>query len=632
MFKLPKMLLLLVLMGSIATSQVQRSGPAMSAPVFGNPGSAIGSLDELKPFTAGGHILGFRKGEMFVASGDHALRVEFVNARPVSPGEEAKSGDPESNHQTAQPLGKVSYPNLWDGVTLVYENHGSGVVKSTYRVEPVGSSVSSPLNQIRLRYNVPVKVDDSGSLVFSFPTGEMRDSRPVAWQEIEGNRVPVEATYRLISEQEVGFKTGSYDSRYQLVIDPVLSWNTFLGSSADADHGYSIAVDTSGNVYVTGWSWATWGSPIRPHSGSADAFVAKLDGNGALLWNTFLGGSAVERGYAIVVDGSGNIYVTGESEWAWGSPIRPYTGGSSDAFVAKISFISPRIVDFNGDGKEDILWRNYGSGQNAVWYLGSPTGVGQVAQNIEQAKMNAFGHDAISGNVFWSAADVGSSSNAKAEVVKFDPQGGSGLETWDALQAKGPVSSNAARAFSGMAGNGPKALHLPMTGYAMLDTILDVNWNIVGTGDFDGDSEMDILWRNNSTGQNAVWLMNGINYSGNIVFLNTVSDPFWQIVGTGDFSGDGKVDILWRNLTTGQNAIWFMYGTTYWFSNMLNPVADGNWLIMGVGDFNGDYMPDIIWRNVLTGQNAVWYLNGSAYLGYDLMDPVAYYLWLICNR
>ena len=187
---------------------------------------------ELLQYTAGGHVLGFRKGEMFVASGDHALKVEFVNARPVSPGEEAKSLDPESDRHAAHPLGKVSYANLWDGVTLVYENHGSGVVKSTYHIEPAGQRRVDPVGRIRLRYNVPVKVDESGDLVFSFATGEMRESRPVAWQEIEGKRVPVEVTYRLIGEQEVGFKAGSYDPRYPLVIDPVLSWNTFLGGSS----------------------------------------------------------------------------------------------------------------------------------------------------------------------------------------------------------------------------------------------------------------------------------------------------------------------------------------------------------------------------------------------------------------
>ena len=114
-------------------------------------------------------------------------------------------------------------------MTLVYENHGSGVVKSTYYIEVGAEAAVERLDEIRLRYNVPVKVDAGGGLVFSFVTGEMRESRPVAWQEIAGNRVPVEVTYRLIGEREVGFKAGSDDPRYPLVIDPVLSWNTFLG-------------------------------------------------------------------------------------------------------------------------------------------------------------------------------------------------------------------------------------------------------------------------------------------------------------------------------------------------------------------------------------------------------------------
>ena len=304
--------------------------------------------DELLPYTAGGHVLGFRKGEMFVASGDHALRVEFVNARPVSPGEEAKSRDAESSRSAAQPLGKVSYRDLWDGVTLVYENHGSGVVKSTYRIEPVEKSVSSSINQIRLRYNVPVKVDDNSGLIFSFATGEMGESQPVAWQEIEGKRVPVEVMYRLRGEQEVGFKAGSYDPRYPLVIDPVLSWNTFLGGSV-LDYGEGIAVDTSGNVYVTGRSDATWGSPVRPFVAgdySSDAFAAKLDGSGALQWNTFLGGLFYDHGYGIAVDTSGNDYVMGRSDATWGSPVRPFSGWW-DAFVAKL------------DGSGALQWNTF---------------------------------------------------------------------------------------------------------------------------------------------------------------------------------------------------------------------------------------------------------------------------------
>jgi len=168
MSKITKIIILLVLTGLMAGSQVFVSDPLRPAPALGNPHPAIGSQDELLQYTAGGHVLGFRKGEMFIASGHHALRVGFVNARPISPGEEAKFWALESSHHAAQPLGKVSYSNLWDGVTLVYEHHGSGVVKSTYYIEAERTTTVDRVGQIRLRYNVPVEVDKSGSLIFRF--------------------------------------------------------------------------------------------------------------------------------------------------------------------------------------------------------------------------------------------------------------------------------------------------------------------------------------------------------------------------------------------------------------------------------------------------------------------------------
>jgi hypothetical protein len=140
-----------------------------------------------------------------------------------------------------------------------------------------------------------------------------------------------------------GFRPGE-------VVDPVLSWNTFLGGTS-TDEGLGIAVDSTGNVYVTGWSWGTWGSPVRPFGGNRDAFVAKLDGSGALLWNTFLGGISSDYGRSLAVDTSGNVYVTGLSGWPWGSPVRPHTL-LDDAFAAKL------------DGSGALLWNTFLGGSD----------------------------------------------------------------------------------------------------------------------------------------------------------------------------------------------------------------------------------------------------------------------------
>ena len=131
-------------------------------------------------------------------------------------------------------------------------------------------------------------------------------------------------------------------------VKPVLEWNTFLG---DGSFAYTTAIDNSGNIYVTGESWSTWGSPVNPFSRESDAFVAKLDSNGTLLWNTFLGGTSIDGGYGIAVDGSGDIYVTGYSYASWGKPKISFKG-NCDAFAAKL----------NSKGK--LLWNTFMGGSD----------------------------------------------------------------------------------------------------------------------------------------------------------------------------------------------------------------------------------------------------------------------------
>ncbi len=123
---------------------------------------------------------------------------------------------------------------------------------------------------------------------------------------------------------------------------PSLLWNTFMGGGGDYGIDYmdgDMAVDGSGNIYITGWSNISWGDPLRPFSGSGDVFVAKLNASGVLLWHTFLGGNNGDFRGGIFVDGGGDVYVTGGSDSTWGSPLSPFSGsnGFSDVFLAKLS-------------------------------------------------------------------------------------------------------------------------------------------------------------------------------------------------------------------------------------------------------------------------------------------------------
>jgi len=141
----------------------------------------------------------------------------------------------------------------------------------------------------------------------------------------------------LLSMISVCFSTKANMVGLSLIIETEWEWNTFMGGS-DQDEGTSIAVDDSGNVYIAGFSDSPWGSPINAHAGNSDAFVAKLNSSGVLQWNTFLGGSNNDYGESITLDESGNIYIAGRSYQTWGSPVNPFAGAFGyDAFAAKLN-------------------------------------------------------------------------------------------------------------------------------------------------------------------------------------------------------------------------------------------------------------------------------------------------------
>lgn len=136
--------------------------------------------------------------------------------------------------------------------------------------------------------------------------------------------------------------------------------------------------------------------------------------------------------------------------------------------------------------------------------------------------------------------------------------------------------------------------------------VTTLSWKVVGKGDFNGDGKADIVWRNGSNGADAIWLS---GRSATPMTVTGVPSQAWQIVGVGDFDHDGKSDLLWRNGTSGADTIWRS-------ANSATPIAvtavtNLAWKIVGVGDFNGDGKSDIFWRNTSTGGDAVW-LSGNA--------------------
>jgi len=175
--------------------------------------------------------------------------------------------------------------------------------------------------------------------------------RPKSYQGTDGDRREVSVRYVRRGKNEFGFEVGRYQRSERLTIDPVLSYATYLGGSG-GDVAYGIAVDSSGDAYVTG-STASINFPVRSAeqatlAGSSDAFVAELNAAGSgLVYATYIGGTQADVGSAIAIDKSGNAFITGSTS-STNFPVTPgafetlYGGngqenGKGDAFVAKLS-------------------------------------------------------------------------------------------------------------------------------------------------------------------------------------------------------------------------------------------------------------------------------------------------------
>jgi FG-GAP-like repeat len=144
-------------------------------------------------------------------------------------------------------------------------------------------------------------------------------------------------------------------------------------------------------------------------------------------------------------------------------------------------------------------------------------------------------------------------------------------------------------------------------------------WAIVGQRDFNGDGMSDILLHNGASGDVQIWALNGATLLPPPASGSLGPGPVgFEIVGTGDFNGDCRGDILWHNPMTGELLIWFGNGTLVPTSVPLGLSAPAPWTVIGIGDFNGDGMSDILWRYGTSGDVQIWALNGA-----NLLPPPA---------
>ncbi|MEO7652932.1 MAG: SBBP repeat-containing protein, partial [Bryobacteraceae bacterium] len=300
----------------------------------------------------------FRRDSVTIKVGAETVQIQPVGAtlpaQPESdgllPGETnfLVGRDPSRWKSGIPHYSRIVYRAIYRGIDMIYGS-GERSLKTEFLVSP-----GSDPGCIQLRYSgvKSIRVDHDGSLVFDTGSFELREKAPELYQMIDGMRVPVEGHFRLTNAVTVGFAVGGYDRTAPLIIDPLLSYSTYLGGSG-SDKAYGIAVDGNRNAYLAGYT-DSYDFPVTPSAtqansgGGVDAFVLKLDPAGtSIVYSTFLGGSGDDRAFSIAVDAAGSAYVTGwtgSGNFPIVSAAQSILAGGRDAFVAKLNPAGTSLV------------------------------------------------------------------------------------------------------------------------------------------------------------------------------------------------------------------------------------------------------------------------------------------------
>lgn len=293
-----------------------------------------------------------------------------------------KGNDPSKWQKDVSTYQMVDLGPIYQGICLKLRAYGKNVEKLFF----VSPGADPRRIQIKLGGSEGLKVNKNGELIVETRTGTMSFTKPVAYQIIDGTRRTVEASYKVEKIQNCqtySFRIGTYDKNHSLVIDPLIASSVFGGSDFDA--ASAIALDSNGNVYISGWTRSTnYPTPNNPNNyqfaGETDVFVSKLNSDlTELLVSTYFGGSSSDVAYDLALDASNNVFITGESR----SSNFPIVGGVDvttdsygDVFIAKLDqALSLQSSTFLGSNQTIDTGYAIDTDSNGDVYITGTTGI-----------------------------------------------------------------------------------------------------------------------------------------------------------------------------------------------------------------------------------------------------------------
>ena len=265
---------------------------------------------------------------------------------------------------------------------------------------------------------------------------ELRESSPIIFPMENRRRVPVEGKFRLEADGTVGFQIGAYKKTLPLVIDPALTYSFVVNGNMDSVAS-AVVSDAQGNLYVAGWTtsvnFPTAGAEQPASGGGNDAFVFKLNPQGnALIYGTFLGGSGDDRAFGLAVDSSGEAVITGWTQsqnFPTYLPAQGASGGGQDAFVAKLNAAGNALVfsTYLGGNGSDAGYGVAVDGFGAIHVVGDTLSTNFPAQSAVQyisgGRQDAFFAEFGAGGNLLSSSYLGGNGDDHGAGVAVDSAG-----------------------------------------------------------------------------------------------------------------------------------------------------------------------------------------------------------------
>ena len=425
-------------------------------------------------------------------------------------------------------------------------------------------------------------LDDPNTSQLTWPTA-INDSGEIVGLYFDANNIPHAFTYS-------GGANGTFSN---LLIQGAVGGSAAIGINAAGEIvGYEE--DAAGKTH--GFLHINNANVIFDVPGALATVATGINDNGQIVGQYF---DSSGKGHGFLYNAG--LYTTFDDPNQAAGQITPWgisnsgaitgnyvdKGGQSHGFVASRS--TPH--DFYNVGTAGVLWRS-GSGL-ATWDMSGSA--------IFSSGTVTYQGQTLNPDPSWSVAGIADFNADGAADVLWRQNGGGPLALWQ-------MSGSTVNASNSVTYNGNVVAP-------------DASWSVAGVGDFDADSEADILWRQ-SCGALAT-VVDG-RFDGHLEQYGdnngsaVAPDASWTIAGIGDFNGDGYSDIVWRQ-SSGALALWDMKGSTVASSSTVTSqgsaiAPDASWTVAGIGDFNNDGRADMLWRQT-TGALALWQMNDASVAG-----------------